>query len=201
VVTEKIVEVEKIVEKPIVTEKIVEVEKIVEKVVEKEVVKEVVTEKIVEKPVYTDKIVEVEKIVEKPVVSEVIKEVEKIVEKVVVNEILVEVEKIIEKPIITEKVVEVEKIVEVIKEVVKTSTDHESDCDCLTAARFIDVWNNMFTMKGPHTNGASNECMTEDDFVGLVSKTLMSNMDSGSFSERMSTMGSTKDSIAISPTK
>ncbi len=55
----KIVEVEKIVEKPV--DKIVEVEKIVEKPVDKIVE----VEKIVEKPV--DKIVEVEKIVEQPV--------------------------------------------------------------------------------------------------------------------------------------
>jgi hypothetical protein len=74
-VVERIVEVEKVVEKPVevIVEKIVEkpvekiVEKIVEKPVEKIVEKEVIVEKIVEKPV--------EKIVEKPV--------EKIVEKVV----------------------------------------------------------------------------------------------------------------------
>ena len=69
-------------------EKIVEVEKVVEKIVEKEVRVEVPVEKIVEKEVRVE--VPVEKIVEKEVRVEV--PVEKIVEKVV------EVEKIVEVP-------------------------------------------------------------------------------------------------------
>lgn len=51
------------------------------------------------------------------------------------------------------KVVEVEKIVEIIKEVEKIvqvggGGGNDSDCDCLTGARFIDVWNRIFQIQG-----------------------------------------------------
>jgi hypothetical protein len=36
----------------------------------------------------------------------------------------------------------------------------------------------MFQIKGPQVGMASTECMTEDDFVGLVSKSMISNVDS-----------------------
>ena len=78
-------------------EKIVEVEKVVEKIVEKEVRVEVPVEKVVEKIVEKEVRVEVpvEKIVEKEVRVEV--PVEKIVEKIVIKE--VPVEKIVEKEV------------------------------------------------------------------------------------------------------
>ena len=63
-----------------------------------------------------------------------------------------------------EKLVEVEKIVEVIKEI--EVVREEENCDCLTGVRFIDVWNKLFHLEGV----ASAECMTEEEFVSLVSK-------------------------------
>jgi len=75
-----------------------------------------------------------------------------------------EVEKIVEKPIEVIKVVEVEKIVEVIKIVEKIITREEENCDCLTGMRFVDVWNNIFNIKGM----ASGECLTAPEFVTLL---------------------------------
>lgn len=39
--------------------------------------------------------------------------------------------------------------------------------------RFIDVWNKIFQIKGM----ASAECLTETQFIDLVSQSLMSNVD------------------------
>jgi len=53
------------------------------------------------------------------------------------------------------KVVEVEKIVEVIKEVekiVQVGGGHEATDDCLSGARFIDVWNRIFQIQGMATS-------------------------------------------------
>jgi len=93
-------------------------------------------------------------------------------EVVVYRDRINEIERIIEKPIWREKVVEVEKIVEVIKEVDRLVKD-DSDNDCMSQARFIDIWNRMFHLKGI----ASSQCLSEDDFVGLISRSLMSNAD------------------------
>ena len=34
----------------------------------------------------------------------------------------------------------------------------DEDCDCLTGARFLAVWNKLFKLSGPSTE----ECITED---------------------------------------
>ena len=77
------------------------------------------------------------------------------------------VERIVEVPI------EVIKIQEVIKEVEKIVYQgggggrgagggaggmSDEDCDCLTGARFLAVWNKLFKLSGPSTE----ECITED---------------------------------------
>jgi hypothetical protein len=116
---EKILEVEKIIERPIFTERVVIVEKIVPVTVEVERIQ--IVEKIIELPVETTVIQEVEKI--KEVVVEVIKTVyvdrivEKPVEVIQWKEKIIEREKIIEKPVIVEKIVEVAVKEVVIKEV------------------------------------------------------------------------------------
>tara|TARA_B110000285_G_C15107083_1_gene608666 strand:- start:519 stop:800 length:282 start_codon:yes stop_codon:yes gene_type:complete len=73
----------------------------------------------------------------------------------------------------------VEKIVEIIKEVEKYiqvggGGGNDSDCDCLTGARFIDVFNKIFNIKGM----ASSGCLTEQQFLDLISKSLIANVDS-----------------------
>jgi hypothetical protein len=54
------------------------------------------------------------------------------------------------------KVVEVEKIVEIIKEVEKIvqvgGGGHEAEDNCLSGARFIDVWNRIFQIQGMATS-------------------------------------------------
>ena len=55
---------------------------------------------------------------------------------------------------------EVEKIVEIIKEM-----DAE-DCNCLTGVKFINIWNRLFHIEGV----GGTECMTEDEFVQLISQ-------------------------------
>ena len=93
----RVVEVEKVVEVPVerTIEKVVYVDKVVEKVVEVPV--ETVVEKVVEKIVYVDKVVE--RVVEVPVETVV----EKIVERIVYVDKVVE--KIVEVPKVVEKIV------------------------------------------------------------------------------------------------
>ena len=132
----------------------------------------------------------------------IIKEVEKIVEKVVYQDRIVEVERQIEVPMINDRIVEIEKIVEkpvevikieqVIQEVEKIvyekvfvpaagkggagkgdgASEVDTDCDCLTGARFLDIWNKMFNIKGM----ASTECLTEEQFVTMISKGIRQNV-------------------------
>lgn len=99
-VVEKIIYIDKIVEKPVPMERIIEVP------VERYVDKEIIVEKIVEKPVYIEKRVEkpVERIVEKYVEVPYEKFVEVPVERIV--EKFIEVETVVEKPVYLEKVVE-----------------------------------------------------------------------------------------------
>jgi hypothetical protein len=89
----------------------------------------------------------------------------------------VEVEKIVEKLVESTRIVEVEKIVEVIKEVekiVQIGGGNESDCDCLTGAGFINIWNRIFKIQGI----AGSACLTETQFIDLVSQSMISNVDS-----------------------
>lgn len=161
--------IEKVIEKPIEVVKIVEVERLVE------TVRTEIVEKIVEKPVYKTQILEVEKIVEKIVYQDKYIEVEKIKEIPMISEKVVKVDKVVEVPI------EVIKIQEVIKEVEKIvyqyggkkgskwegsgglglagGLDEESsECDCLTSARLMTIWNKLFKLNGPTTT----DCLTEE---------------------------------------
>ena len=97
-------------------------------------------------------------------------------EKVVIKEV----EKVVEVAVehTTTKQVEVEKIVEIIKEVEKIvyktaegGGGEESECGCLTGDRFLTVWNNLFKLTGT----GSNACITEEQFVGLITKSLARN--------------------------
>ena len=88
-----------------------------------------------------------------------------------IQERVVKVERIVEVPI------EVIKIQEVIKEVEKIvyqgggGGGAESDCDCLTGTRLINVWNKIFKLSGP----GSEECITEDQFVSMIAKSFKKN--------------------------
>ena len=145
-----------------IVERLVEVIKYVD--VEKPVLttRTDIVEKIVEKPVYIERVVEVEKIVEKLVPVEKIIEVEKIVEVPTYHDKIKQVEKIIEIPIEIIKIEQIERIVEVEKIVEKLIK--EENCDCLTGVKFINVWNKLFHIEGI----GGTECMTEDEFVGLI---------------------------------
>ena len=156
--------IEKVIEKPIEVVKIVEVERLVE------TVRTEIVEKIVEKPVYKTQILEVEKIVEKIVYQDKYIEVEKIKEIPMISEKVVKVDKVVEVPI------EVIKIQEVIKEVEKIVYQYggkkgsgglgfaggldedSSECDCLTSARLMTIWNKLFKLNGPTTT----DCLTEE---------------------------------------
>ena len=167
--------VEKIIEKPIEVVQIVEVEKLVE------TVRTEIVEKIVEKPVYKTQIVEVPKVVEKVVYQDKYIEVEKVREVPMVSEKVVKVEKVVEVPI------EVIKIQEVVKEVEKIvyqyggkskgtngigSGGSDSECDCLTSARLMSIWNKLFKLTGPTTT----DCLTEEQFVTMISKNMNKNI-------------------------
>ena len=69
---------------------------------------------------------------------------------------------------ITEKIIEVEKQVEVIVEKI---VYQEREADCMTQNRFIDIWNNMFMISGQ----SNNSCLTEEQFVQIVSKNIVNN--------------------------
>jgi hypothetical protein len=174
---------------------------VVEKIVNVVVEKPTIVEKIVEKPYEVVRVVEVEKIVEtvrteiveriveKPVEITKIKEVPVDVERIVYQDKFIEVERIVEKPMIEEKVIKIEtikevpieviKIVEVIKEVTKIVYENkggaaggeESDCGCLTGDRLQVVWNKLFKLSGP----SSDTCITEEEFVGMISKSFVKN--------------------------
>ena len=85
-----------------------------------------------------------------------------------------------------------EKIVEIIKEI------KEEDCNCLTGVKFINVWNKLFHIEG---NGGT-ECMTEDEFVGLISKNFVRNQikDSFKFGESPDKMYATSASSTFART-
>lgn len=178
IVVEKPTIVEKIIERPVEIVKLVEVEKYIDRV------KTEIVEKIIEKPVYCDRIVEVEKIVDRVVHQETIHEVERLKEIVVYRDRVQEVERIIEKPIMQERIVVVEKIKEVIKEVGQII--QEEDKDCLSQRRFIEIWNRMFNLKGIQTE----KCLTEEQFIGLISRSLMANADDLTNGALHITMGS-----------
>lgn len=131
-------------------------------------------EKIVEKVVYSKEIVEVPKIVEKVVYQDKIVEVEKIKEVEVIKEVIKEIVKTVEVPVESVKVELVEKIIEkIIYEKVAGGGGGgaEEDCDCLTGARLINVWNKMFKISGPSTT----ECLTEEQFVSVLAKSFTAN--------------------------
>ena len=100
-----------------------------------------------------------------------------------ISERIITVKQIVEVPI------EVIKIQEVIKEVERivyqsrggngsgggggagAGGGYESDCDCLTSARLQSIWNKLFKLTGP----TSSECLTEEQFVGMISKSFKKN--------------------------
>jgi hypothetical protein len=63
----------------------------------------------------------------------------------------------------------------------------EDDKDCLSQSRFIEIWNRLFNLKGIHTE----KCLTEEQFIGLISKSLMTNADDLTNGALNITMGST----------
>ena len=120
------------------------------------------------------------------------------VERIVYKDKFVEIDRVREVPMIQEKVVKVERIVEVpievikIQEVIKEVEKivyqgggggrgagggaggmSDEDCDCLTGARFLAVWNKLFKLSGPSTE----ECITEDQFISLISKSFNKNLN------------------------
>ena len=130
-------------------------------------------------------------------------------EKVVYQEKFVDVERVKEVPLYNEKVVTVEKIVEVPIEVVKIQEvikevekivyqnnggggGAESDCDCLTGVRFLNVWNQIFQLSGP----VGTECLTEEEFVNTISRSLKKNCNNLSDDPR-SDVRSTMDSTML----
>ena len=164
-IVEKPIYIETIVDRPVEIIKYLEVEKIVESI------RTEIIEKIVEMPVYKERIVEIEKIKEIFVPIERIVEVERIKEVPMAVEKLTIVERIVEVPIEIIKIQEVEKIIEVFRDRYLTKENDEENCDCLTGVRLIDVWNKLFHIKG----SSSTECLTEEEFVNLLSKNFNQN--------------------------
>lgn len=121
-------------------------------VVIKEVIKEVEKEVIV----YKEKVevVTVEKKVEVPI--ETIKTVFKTIE-IPIESIKIEtIEKIIE------KIVEVEKIV-------KVEVEKDDDCECISEASFIALWNKMMILK---FQDVKEGCLSDDRFTDLIMENL-----------------------------
>lgn len=112
------------------------------------------------------------------------------VERIVYKDKFVEIDRVREVPMIQEKIVKIERIVEVPIEVIKIQEvikevekivyqgggggggGMSDDCDCLTGARFLSVWNKLFKLSGPSTE----ECITEEQFISMISKSFNKNL-------------------------
>lgn len=160
-------------EKPIesVVEKLVYVDKVIERPVE--VIKIVEVDKYIEKPVevvkFVDKIVEIP--VEKPVV------VEKIIEKPILQEKMVEVVRQIEIPVETVKIEMVEKFIDRIVEkekLVYIDSPGGKDDDCMTEAHFCEFWNKLVTIDYKRT-GPTLDCVSKERFMEILSSNINAN--------------------------
>jgi len=106
-------------------------------------------------------------------------EVEKLVEVPMWNDRIVEVEKLVERPI---EVVKIEQIFTEVEKIVyeKVFVDNgqghgpgeADDCDCLTGARFLTVWNKIFSLQGV----GSTSCLTEEQFINLINGGIRKNV-------------------------
>jgi hypothetical protein len=63
----------------------------------------------------------------------------------------------------------------------------DSDCDCLTGARFLTVWNKLFKLSG----AGSDECLTEEQFVNVISKSFKKNLAALEITDARTTVDST----------
>jgi len=154
-IVEKLVYVDKIIERPVEVIKIVEVDKYIEKPVE--IVK------------FVDKIIEIP--VEKPVV------VEKIIEKPILQEKMVEVVRQIEIPVETIKIEIVERFIDRIVEkekLVYVEQPGGKDDNCMSEAHFCEFWNRMMTIDYKRT-GPSMDCVSKERFMEILSQNINAN--------------------------